>query len=302
MKKILLAGGSGLVGSRMTKQHLYSADYEVGILTRTPRPSHGNVHYYEWDLESQTVDATAFDGVDYIINLTGAGIADARWTTVRKRLIIESRTQSAALIKKGIAQSAHRPSVYLGASGVGYYGSRKGQLLTEESAAGSGFLSESCRAWEDAHHLLADDVDRLLIARIGIVLSLDGGALPKLLMTKKIGIYSYFGDGGMYYSWIHIDDLCRMMLHLITTNRTGVYNAVGPDPLSNKEMMRQMIDHTTLSGVLVPAPAFAIRLAMGEMSAVVLDSTRVSAEKVIDTGFTFDYDRVAKAIESLLSE
>lgn len=299
MKKILIAGGTGLVGKALQK-HLPAGKYEVSILTRRARPSHDNVTYYQWDLEQQDIDRAAVKGVDYIINLTGAGIADARWTTARKRIIIESRTQSAALIKKALVETGHTTATYLGASAIGYYGSRSAEVLTEDSTAGTGFLADSCRAWEDAHHLLHDCVQRLLIARIGIVLSMDGGALPKLLMTRHVGIYNYFGAGDQYYSWIHIDDLCRAILHLLDSDKAGTYNTVGPTPMTQKAMMQNILDESTLGGLLLPAPAFAIKLALGEMSAVVLDSANVSADKLVSTGFTHQYGSPGEAVQDLL--
>jgi uncharacterized protein (TIGR01777 family) len=301
MKKILIAGGTGLVGQALQK-HLSSSEYEVRILTRSKRASHGNVSYYEWDLGKQQIDLAAVSDVDYIINLTGAGIADARWTAARKRVIIESRTQSAALIKKALIETGHKSAAYLGASAIGYYGSRKAEALTEESTAGTGFLSESCRAWEDAHHLLANNVSRLIIARIGVVLSLDGGALPKLLITKCIGIYNYFGAGDQYYSWIHIDDLCRALIHLLHNDHAGTFNTVAKTAVPQKAMMQNILDETSLNGILLPAPAFALKLALGEMSAVVLDSANVQADKLVATGFLHDFDTPGSAVQDLLTK
>lgn len=301
MKKILIAGGTGLVGTRLSK-HLPADQYQIHILTRRTRPARGNIKYYEWDLEAQTIDAEAVR-VDYIINLTGAGIADSRWSPRRKRVIIESRTQSAALIKKGIEESGHTPRAYLGASAIGYYGDRGSDWMREESQSGAEFLSDSCRAWEDAHMLIQEHVDRLIMLRIGIVLSMEGGALPKMLMTRSVGVFNYFGDGQQYYSWIHIDDLCRMMIHLLVeTPSVGIYNGVAPSPATNKGMMQQILKDTRLSGLLIPAPAFALRLAMGEMSAVVLDSCRVSSDKVQATGFDYQFTNVGPAVADLLTE
>lgn len=300
MRKILIAGGTGLVGQALQK-HLATREYEVRILTRTKRASHGNVSYYEWDLDKQQIDLAAVHDIDYIINLTGAGIADSRWTTARKRLIIESRTHSAALIKKALVETSHSTAAYLGASAIGYYGSRRAEVLTEQSAAGTGFLSESCRAWEDSHNLLTDNVSRLLIARIGVVLSMDGGALPKLLMTKRIGIYNYFGAGDQYYSWIHIDDLCRSLIHLLVNDLSGIYNTVARAAMPQKAMMQNILDESSLSGVLLPAPAFALKLALGEMSAVVLDSANVQADKLVGTGFKHNFDTPGAAVQDLLS-
>lgn len=299
MLRIAIAGGTGLVGSRLIHHHLPADQYEVTILTRKAKSTHGHIRYAEWDLDSQTIDPKALD-VDAIINLTGAGIADARWTAARKQVIIESRTQSAALLKTGLAQLDRRPRVYIGASAIGYYGDAGDQVLEESASPGSGFLSQSCMAWEDAHHLLSDTVDRQVLLRIGIVLAKDGGALPKMMMTHKARLYTYFGDGQQYYSWIHIDDLCRMILHAIHhTDVNGVYNAVSHPPLPNKEMMAQIGKAITGQHVLLPAPAFGLKLAMGEMSAIILDSARVDNKMIRSTGFEFTYTDVGAAVKAL---
>lgn len=295
MKKILLAGGTGLVGSRLTDM-LIAQGYHVHILSRRPHQDHGQVSYFQWDTAARQLDAAALE-VDAIVNLAGAGIADKRWTADRKKTIIQSRTDSAALIAQALA-SHPNPPYYLGASAIGYYGDQGPTLLNENSPAGSDFLSTSCQAWESAHHAIAQHSDTAIL-RIGIVLSTDGGALPKMLMTKGFRIFSYFGDGSQWYSWIHIDDLCRMIIHLVEQRLTGTYNAVAPHPQTNKALMETLLDSTSLSGLLLPAPRAAMRLAMGEMADIVLDSTRVSAQKILDTGFKFTFPKLEAAFRDL---
>lgn len=287
MKKVLIAGGSGLVGQALIK-HFPEDSYHIHILSRSQRQNTNRVSYFQWDLDKEALDLKALE-VDIIINLTGAGIADKRWSKSRKEVLIESRTKSAALIAKGLEQIDHKVDQYIGASAIGFYGSRSSEWMTEEAMPGEGFLSECALLWEEAHQKVKALVNHWSIIRIGIVLSHDGGALPKMLMTKSIGVYNYFGDGQQYYSWIHIEDLCRLFVFLIDHQMDGVYNGTAPEPVTNKAMMESFIRETHLSGILIPAPAFALKLAMGEMSAVVLDSCRASSQKIQEAGFSFEH-------------
>jgi uncharacterized protein (TIGR01777 family) len=238
---------------------------------------------------------------DYIINFTGAGIADARWTSARKKLLISSRVKSARLIKKGLEKSGHRPKAYISSSAIGFYGDRGSEKLTEASFSGEGFLSECCKLWESSAQELKDLVDRVVINRIGIVLSTKGGALPKILMTKAVGIYNYFGSGSQYYSWIHIDDLCRMFLRNITDDSmSGIYNAVVANPLTNKEFTVNI--KNALGGLAaLPAPKFGLRLLLGEMADVVLNSSRVYPERLVGDKFHYDYSDLALATKDLIN-
>ena len=296
---ILIAGGTGLVGSRLLELIDYDK-YQVKILSRRKKPDTENINYYTWDFKNMTIEDGAVNA-DYIINFTGAGIADARWTTARKKVLIDSRVDSAKLIQKGLEHSKHRPKAYISASAIGYYGDRADKLLTEESAVGNGFLAECCEIWEKAAIKLEPLVDRLIINRIGIVLSTKGGALPKILMTKAVGLYNYFGNGQQYYSWVHIDDLCAMFLKSITdVNMKGTYNAVAPDPLTNKQFTIDIKE--ALGGfAALPAPKFGLRLALGEMADVVLNSNRVIPKKLLAESFVYTHPNLGDAIKDIVN-
>ena len=295
---ILIAGGTGLVGSRLLKMIDYTK-YNVHILSRKKKKDTDNINYFTWDLNKMEIEDGAVMA-DYIINFTGAGIADARWTDERKKVLISSRVDSAMLIKKGIEKSGNRPKVYVSASAVGFYGDRGSEKLTENSSVGEGFMAECCRLWEDSAVALEPLVDRLIINRIGIVLSTKGGALPKILMTKAVGIYNYFGSGSQYYSWVHIDDLCRMFLKNISdSSMNGIYNAVSPMPLTNKEFTVDIKD--ALGGIAaLPAPKFGLRLLLGEMADVVLNSNRVIPSHLEKEKFHFDYSDLGLAVKDLI--
>ncbi len=182
----------------------------------------------------------------------------------------------------------------------GFYGDRGSEKLTEHSPVGEGFMADCCQQWEDSASELKNIVDRLIINRIGIVLSTKGGALPKILMTKAIGVYNYFGSGSQYYSWIHIDDLCRVFLKNITDRTiSGIYNAVAPEPLTNKDFTITIKD--TLGGIAaMPAPKFGLRLLLGEMADVVLNSNRVYSTQLEKENFHYDYSDLGLAVQDLL--
>lgn len=295
-KSILIAGGSGLVGSRIIEL-LDKSKYNIHILSRSAK-SDDDIVYHKWDFDSMTIDDDALK-VDYIINLNGAGIADERWTDSRKKVLIESRVKSAKLIKSALEKTGHRPKAYISSSAVGYYGDRGEEKLYEDSQAGEGFMAECCLLWEEAASELAPLVDRFVINRIGIVLSKKGGALPKILMTKPIGVYNYFGDGKQYYAWIHIDDLCKIFIDQVENEKySGIYNAVTPDPLTNKKFTKEIKE--ALDGYLLfPAPVFGLRLLLGEMANVVLNSSRVIPKRLEKQSFDFKYKDLGSAVKAL---
>lgn len=292
---VLIGGGSGLIGSRLTEL-LTAKGYHVHILSRKKKASTNKlITYHQWDLDQMTIDR-ASTKVDHIINLTGAGIADARWTDKRKQLLISSRVDAAKLILQNLKETGHKPKSYVSASAVGFYGDRGEEVLTESSPVGKGFMAECCSAWEDAAMLLEGAVERLVVNRIGIVLSTKGGALPKILMTRPV--LSYFGDGAQYYPWIHIDDLCQIFIDSMEqSERRGIYNASVPEPLTNKKFTEQI--KNAVGGIVVPAPTFALRLAMGEMANVVLNSNRVLPARLSQEQHTFQYSDLKTAVQDL---
>ena len=297
---ILIAGGTGLVGMRLSAL-LTQKGYEVAHLTRATN-TNSPYKQYLWDVNKGYIeDASALKKVVALINLTGAGIADARWTTARKKEIIESRTQSNALLKKAFEQFG-APKTYLSASAIGFYGDRGATLLDEESEAGQGdFLSTTCIAWENAIQSVAATGVRTVIFRIGIVCALEGGALPQTMLPIKFGLGTYFGNGQQFYSWIHIDDLCQLFLTALENQAwQGVYNAVAPTPVTNKDFTKILIGAMRRKALLLPAPAFMMRLILGEMAAIVLFSSNVSAKKVEKMGFLFKYSRLKEALEALI--
>jgi uncharacterized protein (TIGR01777 family) len=302
MATILIGGGTGLVGQRLSEL-LNMEGHTVLHLSRT-KDLDAKYPAYHWDLHRQTIDREAVEQADYLINLAGAGIADKPWTRARKQVIIESRTQSNALLRKAALERSTPPKAYIASAAIGIYGDRGDTLLTEESEPGqSGFLAESCRQWEAAIQDWMTTPIRTVGIRIGVVMANEGGALPKMMMSLPVGVAPYFGNGQAWYSWIHIDDLARLFIHAIKTeDMQGFYNGVAPHPVRNKDLVRAMVEAKKAKAVLVPAPAFALRLGMGEMADAVLSSARVSADKTESTGFTFKYPTIDDAFKALFTD
>lgn len=300
MASILIGGGSGLIGSRLSGM-LVARGHEVRHLSRRAR-SQSDHPTFQWDVAAGTIDLQALEGVEVVINLAGAGIADARWTDARKRLIIESRTESTRLLKRAIQQAGPTVKTYVAGSAIGYYGDRSDEVLTEDAAPGEGFLSESVRLWEEAIAEIPAELNiRTPVIRTGIVLSGKGGALPKMLLPLNAFTSTYFGDGQQWYSWIHIDDICRLFIAALEDERwDGIYNGVAPQPVRNKKLAQALIDATGKPAVLFPAPAFGLKIALGEMSHTVLDSARCSTAKVEAQGFHFAHPEVTAAIRDIL--
>ena len=295
--KVIITGGTGLVGKRLTDL-LTGKGYQVNILCREPKKP----NEFKWNPEENYLDEKAFENATAIIHLAGANVADERWTDKRKKEIIDSRIKSAQLLYDYLSKTDHNIESFISASAVGFYGDRGNELLMEESSNGSGFLAEVCKLWENS----ADKMNELNIkvskVRIGIVLSKNGGALPKLSLPVKFGIGAYMGNGKQFVPWIHIDDLCDIFIYLLENrNLSGTYNACAPDVKTNKQMSEQIAAALHRPFIPVPAPAFILKLAMGEMSSMLLMSNNCSSQKIINTGFVFQYPDLKTALSSIYS-
>ncbi len=300
MRTVLITGGTGLIGSRLSEL-LTEKGYKVIHLSRSENLN-ATFPAYQWNIKKEEIDETALQQADYIITLAGAGIADKRWTAARKQLIIDSRVNGIQLIGKKLKELNLTPKAIIGASAVGYYGNSGAELVDESASAGDGFLSESVVAWEKAYDDLNGLNTRIGRVRVGIVLSPKGGALQKMLPTYKAGFGTYFGDGSQIYSWIHLDDVCRVFIHLLEQEQlSGTFNAVAPHPVSNKQLAKDIATAKDMNEVVFPAPEFAMKLALGEMAAVVLDGSNVSAQKVLDAGFEFKFPELIPALKDLLN-
>jgi uncharacterized protein len=301
MKKILIAGGTGLIGKHLSRL-LKNNGYEVTHLSRRADPT-AEFPSYAWQPEAGTVDAKAFENVAAIINLAGAGIADKRWSEKRKRAIIDSRTAGNAVIAKYLRSNNHAVKTYISASAIGFYDDRGDDIMTETATVGKGFLAQSTAAWEQSIEEVAATKVRTVALRIGVVLSPEGGALEKMLIPFMFRLGVYFGNGRQWTSWIHRMDLCNLFLWVLENPTIhGTFNAVSPTPLSNFDLTKAISRAKGGGYLLLPTPAFILRLAMGEMADVVLGSTRVSSQKIENQGFVFRFPEIADALEDLFSK
>ncbi|MGV3642087.1 MAG: TIGR01777 family oxidoreductase [Adhaeribacter sp.] len=295
--RILITGGSGLIGTRLSEM-LIDQGYEVAHLSRNTR-QYSHYKTFKWDIDRGFIDDNVLAYADYIINLAGASVAEGKWTKDRKREILESRVKSTALLQECLRKTNHHVKAFISASAIGIYGDTGQHLVTEESQYGEDFLAQVCRQWETAAWQVHELGIRTCILRLGIVLSNKGGALPQMAKPVKLMAGAPLGSGKQYMSWIHIDDLCRLFIQAIEEPQfQGVYNAVAPNPVTNEEFTRLLaqVMHRPLTGLKVPA--VGLKLMLGEMSEVVLEGQRVSGNKVMQTGFTFEYQSPQKALES----
>ena len=298
-KIVLLAGGSGLIGKHLSKM-LKPSGYEVRILTRSPK----NPGDFAWDPLQGSIDIKALEGVHYVVNLTGAGIADKRWTASRKKLLVDSRVASLNTLSNALVTQKHKPRAFVSASAIGYYGNSGEQKMSEDDApANGGFMVDCCQQWEAPVQSISGLGIRTTTLRIGIVLSTEGGALAETIKPMRFGLAAYFGNGKAWWSWIHIDDVCRMMIWALeNATVSGVYNAVAPNPIRGKELIRQTVRALHKAAIVLPAPAFALRLVFGEMADVLLNSNYILSRKTEEAGFEYAYPKIEEALRAIFSK
>ena len=297
-KHILLTGGSGLLGKDLT-QLLLSKGYTVSHLSRKP-DNDPQVKTFVWDVTKGEIDESCIDGVDTIVHLAGAGIADERWTNERKEELIMSRTKSIALIYELLSKKTNTVKSIISASGTGYYSDRGNELLTEESEPSHDFLGECCIQWEKAADTGEKLGLRIVKFRTGVVLTTRGGALSKLALPIQFGLGSPLGSGKQWISWIHHQDVANLYLYGIENDvLSGVFNMVAPNPITNKELTRAVAQQLHRPVWLPNVPAFVLKLLLGEMSTLVLGSTRVSAKKNQTAGYQFKYTDIESALKEL---
>jgi uncharacterized protein (TIGR01777 family) len=298
----LIAGGTGLIGKRLC-EILAKAGHEVRLLSRSGNTA-GPYPTFAWDPEKNVLDRQALEQVDYVINLSGAGIADKPWTPARKKLIIDSRVKGNLLLRQELAALPQPPKAFVSSAAVGYYGMVEGNAWVDEShAPGQGFLPESCVAWEGSIRAMTSTGIRTVGLRVGVVLAKTGGALPKLVQPFKFGVAPYFGNGQVWMPWIALDDVCRMFQFALENEHiNGMYNAVAPYPARNIELVETALSVLGSKAIKVPTPPFALRLALGEMADVVLTGARVSAQKIADEGFEWEYRELEKALLGVLKQ
>lgn len=291
MSKILITGGTGLVGSRLTKL-LMDNNHEVAILTRNPKKQ----NEFKWDLTEKYIDPKALENTDFIIHLAGAGIADKRWSRERKKKIIDSRVDSANLLFEQITEHNIKLKGFISASGIGYYGAvTTNNIYIESDTAGNDYLAEVCEKWENAAHQFENLKIPVTILRTGIVLSKTGGALEKM----KTPVISPLGTGVQYLPWIHIDDLCEIYIKTIEEDFIGVFNAVAPEHHTSTTFSKILAKSIGRPYIGFCVPSFILKLMFGEMSKILLEGSRISTKKIEKKGYSFRFQTLEKALNNL---
>lgn len=300
--KVLVTGGTGFVGRPLLKR-LIESQHEVVLLSRNSESAKNSlglpVQIFAWDPEAAPPPKAAYEGIDAIVHLAGESIAAGRWSEAQKKKILNSRTLSTRNLLKGAVEAKAQLKVIVAASAIGIYGDRGNNVLSENSPQGIGFLADVCRAWEKESQYPGLESVRKVNLRIGIVLEQKGGALQKLLPIFKLGGGGPVGNGKQWMSWIHRSDLVEMILFSLTNeNVTGLVNAVAPNPVTNAAFSRTL--GTALNRpAFMPAPAIALKLAMGEMSELVLASQKVEAKKIQEAGFAFKFPKIQEALDDI---
>ena len=297
--KVLISGSTGLIGSALVS-FLTNAGHDVLRLVRSAPKSDGSeVH---WDPESGRIDNAGLEGMDAVVHLAGENIGAGRWTRDRKARIFDSRVKGTRLLCESLANLAQPPKTLVSASAIGYYGDRDEEILNEGSISGFGFLAEVCIEWEIATEPLAQTEIRVVNLRMGIVLSLEGGPLEKMLPPFKMGVGGILGNGRQYMSWISLDDAVGGIHHaLVTDSLQGPVNNVAPHPVTNREFTKTL-GRVLRRPTLFPLPSFGLRLMFGEEMAneLFLSSTRVEPVRLLETGYTFQYPELESALRHVL--
>ena len=295
-RTVLLTGGTGLIGSYLSN-YLDNLGLEVRILTRNTNQE-SKYKLFHWDIARNQVDTRAFENLGMIIALAGASIASKAWTEKRKEVLYSSRVDGNRLILENLRRLESRPSLFIGTSAVGIYGDRGDEILNEASMPGdSSFMVDLCKSWEDSVFAFEELDMRVGAVRVGLVLTDQGGVLPTLKNTTFFGVGSYLGSGTQYMPWIHIEDLARIFTSFIDQpSLSGIVNGVGPDPATNKEFMQTLVNCEGGLKLVLPAPAFAIRLIMGPRADLVLNSNRVVSSRLEKTGFAYHFQTLESAL------
>lgn len=300
-KTVLISGGNGTIGRRLSEA-LLQKGYAVHILSRKAHPStNDRIKPFVWNVDRNELDERCFEGVDTLIHLAGEGIVDKPWTKARKKAIIESRTKSIQLLYSRLKNSKNTSlKTVLSAAAVGYYSDRGDEILDENSPAGKGFLAESCRMWEQAIDEGSALGLRIVKFRTGIVLDTAGGALGPLAFPVKYGLGSALGSGKQWISWIHWEDVVNMYVFALENEQIkGIYNMAAPAPATNIDFTKALAKQFKKPLWLPAVPSFVLKLLLGERSATILGSTRVSVNNIQTAGFRFRFATLASALKNL---
>ncbi|MCC3779489.1 TIGR01777 family oxidoreductase [Streptomyces sp. UNOB3_S3] len=295
--RVAITGSTGLIGSALTRSLEKDGHEVVRLVRRAPR-SAGEA---EWDPRGRSADPEALAGCAAVVHLAGAGVAAHRWTAAYKKEIRDSRVHGTGALAEALASLATPPRVFLSGSAIGFYGDTGDRTVDEDSPPGSGFLAEVCRDWEEAAGAAREAGVRTVLLRTGIVLSRHGGAAAKLFPLFRAGLGGRLGDGRQYWSFIALRDHVAALRHLLEADVSGPVNLTAPHPATNREVT-EAVGRALKRPALLPAPAPALRLALGEMATEVLASCRALPTRLLDSGFRFACPDVESAVRAALTD
>jgi len=302
---VAIAGATGLIGSTLAASCARDGIKVSALVRDTVRAADRlpSATLYAWDATRGPPPAAAFDGVDVVVNLVGESLADKRWSDARKKQLRDSRVVGTRALVDALRDLPRRPRVLISASGVGFYGNRGDEILTEAAAAGTGFVAELVRDWEAEAMRAADIGVRVVLMRSGVVLSRDAGILHKLLPPFRLGLGGRIGSGGQWLHWIHLEDEIGLVRHAMSHDAvTGPLNAVAPEPVTNGEFARALGEALGRPTVL-KAPAFALRLRFGSLvDEVLLASQRAMPVRTLETGYAFRHPLLREALAETLAK
>ena len=296
-KKILIAGGTGFVGKALIA-HLTKLGYSVHVLSQKKHPDSAQVRYFEWNTSEGFIDENAFEDVSVLINLVGANIGEKRWTKSRKQLILDSRIKSLDLLYHYVERGNYPIELLISSSAVGYYGAiTSNQIFTEDSPNGSDFLAEVCKRWEQSALKFETLNTKVVLLRKGVVLGKEGGMYHKLAPLAKKGINTSLGNGKQYLPWIDIKDLVSLYEFILKNESVkGIYNVCSSEHQTMNDFSNAFLHSFGKKSFLPNAPRFLIQMLFGEMSKMLLEASRVSNQKLLDTGFQFEFETLKKSL------
>lgn len=297
MKRFLVTGGTGLIGSHFIDQ--VKNESEVHVLTRGKSKNINHIYFHHWNIEDNILDISyeILSNIDVIINLSGANVGEKRWTKNRKQLLIDSRIKSTHLLLNTIKKTPHKKPLVIAASAVGYYGMQTTNVtFTEEHSHHDDFFGRLCYEWENANQEFENIGCNVSYLRFGVVLAKDGGMFTKLKPITKLGVISPLGSGKQFMPWIHIEDLMRIIHWCIHNQKHGIYNAVASEHIMNKDFIHLLAKMLNRKILLPNVPSFVLKLFLGEMSKMLLEGNKVSNEKLLKNGFVFTYPTLKEAM------
>lgn len=295
--KVCITGSTGMVGEALIER-LKSEQHEIIRLVRSD-PKENEVR---WSPSKGEIDSASLEGIDAVVHLAGENIAEGRWNEAKKKRIHDSRVEGTSLLAKALAGLQQPPKCLISASATGFYGDRGDEVLTEASEPGTGFLPEVCIGWENSAKPAAEAGIRVAHPRIGVVFSKKGGALPEMLTPFKLGVGGKVGSGKQYWSWITLPDLVGAIEHALTTELTGPFNAVTPNPCTNIEFTKAL-GKALGRPTIFPMPGFMAKLVIGEMAEdLILASTRVKPTVLEKSGFQFKHPEIEEALKAVIGE